>query len=539
MDAEISAGNLSRSRDLEDLGDNRSSVRTPPDRRLAVLIIAAAMIPILISGGIYFVDTPNHLFRAVLWQMLPSEGMGKFFESGTSLYPNLAIDVFSGLAGKVLPSSLAMTLYICLAIAAYISAAVWCRHARGEKTDAALLLIILLAVYSEPLYWGLFNYILGLGVMFVALHRATEQYKTRRTGWFALSQAVVVGALCLISIFPVMLYICFCLGMLLVAFHDDWRAHRFADTAGMIRAHWLSAVVVIGLLMVMEPGQSGRTDWHLITKITGIFSIGKTTNLPLEYLLSALALSILGWLAWRRGMTASRAEAAGLFACCLLFLAMPKDLMSVGAADRRLVPAIVTMAAIFVRGPSRRTAGSDKVATALLAGIVIAKCGLLLYLWAPLRQLDAAYAKIATQIPPDAIVFFVPPVEELRPGAVKRTKRFLELVSAFQRVPPADAHLFVEHPHLLLNNLIGRDVLPAQVFTNFWAKRTPEFSDLPDPAKSQTAADAAEALAQIPPSLSSYVISHIELDELLGSGSSHKIGDIDGIKLYVKCGAPC
>lgn len=272
-------------------------------------------------------------------------------------------------------------------------------------------------------------------------------------------------------------------------------------------------------------------------------------------------------------MTASRPEAAGLLACCLLFLAMPKDLMSVGAADRRLIPAIVTMAAIFVRGPSPRTAGassgettfgardadaadrdpgerrrpeparktsrSEAVATALLAGTVIAKFGLLLYLWAPLKHLDEAYAKIAAHVPPDAIVFFVPPVTEARPDAIRRTKRFWELASRFRRIPPADAHLFVEHPHLLLLNFAGRNVLPAQVFTNFWAKRTAEFSDLPDPAKSQTSADAAEALAQLPAGVASYIVSHIELDEFLKNDASHKIADVDDVKLYVVCGVKC
>lgn len=284
MDAEISAGSSSKSRDRLDLGENRSSVDTPPDRRHAALVIMAAILPIMMTGGVYFVDTPNHLFRAVLWQTMPSDGTDRYFEAGGSLYPNLAIDVFSGVFGKVVPPSLALTLFICLAVCVYISAAVWCRRARGERTDLPLLLIILLAVYSEPLYWGLFNYTLGLGVMFVALHRASEQYEAP-ADTFLVSQALIVGAMCLISIFPVMLYVCFCLGMALVALWDDRRAGRLSATAAMVRSHWLSALVVLGLLMVMEPGQSGRTDWHLVTKITGIFSIGKTTNLPLEYLL--------------------------------------------------------------------------------------------------------------------------------------------------------------------------------------------------------------------------------------------------------------
>ncbi|MBN9435824.1 hypothetical protein, partial [Bosea sp. (in: a-proteobacteria)] len=303
----------------------------------AALAILAASLPILVSGGIFFVDGPNHLFRITLREsMLAGEVGHQFFRASDELYPNLTIDVVSGALSKFVSPSTALTLFICLAVGAYIATAIWWRQQRGERADLPLLLIILLAAYSEPLYWGLFNYILGLGIMFVALHRAIEQRKTR-AGSFVASQALIVGAMCLTSIFPVMLYVCFCLGMFLVAIHDDWRDGRLADSANLLKSHWLSAVMVVVLVMVMEPGQTGKSEWHLATKVTGVFTVGKTTNLSLEYLLSFLVLGAIAWLARRRGVNISRHELAGLLACCLLYVIMPKDLMSVGAADRRLV----------------------------------------------------------------------------------------------------------------------------------------------------------------------------------------------------------
>jgi len=497
------------------------------------LIVLVATLPVLVSGGAFFVDGPNHLFRVTLWEtMLADDMVAQFFQAGDRLYPNLAIDVFTSVLGKVVSPSIALTLFICTAVCVYILAVVWCRQARGEHTDLPLLLIILLAVYSEPLYWGLFNYILGLGVMFVALCRASEQRKSHSDS-FVVTQALILGGACLISIFPVILYVCFCFGMFVVAARDDWRARRFAESAQLLRSHWLSALVVVVLLLVMEPGQSGPTEWHIATKLTGIFSVGKSTNLSFEYGLSALVLGVVGWLAWRRGLNAGRHELAGLLACGLLFLIMPKYLMSVGAADRRLVPAIVTIAAIFLRGPPAQPVRSDKAATALLLGIVAVKAGLLLYLWAPLKQLDATYAAIAREIPAHAIVLFTPPVEEARPDAIERAWRFAKLATAFQPIPAAEAHVFVEHPHLLLRHLAGRNVLPTQVFLNFWAKRASELPQLPDPATSQTFADVAAELAWLPSGVSVFVVSHIELDGTLAPDLSvRQITEVGGVRLY-------
>lgn len=493
----------------------------------------AATLPVLVSGGAFFVDGPNHFFRVTLWEMLlADDAVTQFFQAGDRLYPNLAIDVFTSILGKVVPPSVALTAFVCTAVCAYIAAAIWCRQARGERTDLPILLVILLAVYSEPLYWGLFNYILGLGVMFVALHRTVEQHKAPSDG-FVVSQALILGAMCLISIFPVMLYVCFCFGMFTVAAFDDWRARRLAESTKLLRSHWLSVLMVGGLVLVMEPGQSGPTEWHLITKVTAVFSVGKTTNLSLEYGLSALVLGVVGLLVWRRGLNAGRHELAGLLAGGLLFIVMPKDLMSVGAADRRLVPAIVTIAVIYLRGPSPQPAGPDRALSALLIAIVALKAGLLIYLWSPLKQIDATYDAIAKQIPENAIVLLVPQVEDVRPGAFDRAWRFARLAGALQPVPAAEAHVFVEHPHLLLRHLAGRNVLPTQVFLNFWAKRVSDLPQLPDPATSESLAEVAAELAWLPRDITVFVVSHVELDDVLVPDLAlRKIAEIDKVRLY-------
>ena len=76
-------------------------------------------------------------------------------------------------------------------------------------------------------------------------------------------------------------------------------------------------------------------------------------------------------------------------------------------------------------------------------------------------------------------------------------------------------------------------MLPTQVFSNFWAKRLPEFLELPDPATSQTLADVAAELAWLPPDIVSHVISHIGLDDALAPDVSlRKFVEVGNVRLY-------
>ena len=171
--------------------------------------------------------------------------------------------------------------------------------------------------------------------------------------------------------------------------------------------------------------------------------------------------------------------------------------------------------------------------SALLIAIVALKAGLLVYLWSPLKQIDATYEAIAKQIPTNAIVLLVPQVGEVRPGAVERAWRFARLVRAFQPVPAAEAHVFVEHPHLLLRHLAGRNVLPTQVFLNFWAKRASALPQLPDPATSETLAEVAAELAWLPRGVDVFVVSHIELDDAFAPDLAvRKITEVGSVRLY-------
>ena len=93
----------------------------PPVKRSrrghVALIILAATLPILVSGGAFFVDGPNHLFRVTLWEtMLADDMVAQFFQAGDRLYPNLAIDVFTSLLGKAVSPPVALTLFICAAV---------------------------------------------------------------------------------------------------------------------------------------------------------------------------------------------------------------------------------------------------------------------------------------------------------------------------------------------------------------------------------------------------------------------------------------
>jgi hypothetical protein len=268
--------------------------------------------------------------------------------------------------------------------------------------------------------------------------------------------------------------------------------------------------------------------------VTGIFTFGNTSSVPLEYLTSAMILGSIAVLAWQRGIKVSRYEVAGLLACCALFLVVPKDWNSVGVADRRLIAAIVLMGVIFVRGPSANKHRSARAVTMVLLAIIALKALLIMYLWTPLKEMDGIYTAIARAIPAKAVVLFVPPVEEQRADATERAKRFLTAVSHLSPLPVEDVSVFNHHPHLIMHSLLGKDVLPTQAFTNFWMKKRPEFRDLPNTATALTRSDIARVLAKISVGSVSHVVSHIDIRPLLPPGASaEEQRQVGPVTLYV------
>src|SRR6478609_6190919 len=70
MDERNPAGALPNSQDQEGRGPTFSSAERSSYRGSAALVILAASLPIMASGGTFYVDAPSHLFRMALGEAM-------------------------------------------------------------------------------------------------------------------------------------------------------------------------------------------------------------------------------------------------------------------------------------------------------------------------------------------------------------------------------------------------------------------------------------------------------------------------------------
>ncbi|MGF9763993.1 hypothetical protein AAII07_53670 [Microvirga sp. 0TCS3.31] len=496
----------------------RQSGSSAPARvgRCGVMILLIPLVPILTTNGHFFVDIPNHLYRVsiineILYQGVPSS----YFHISYRLYPNMAMDVVTGLLTTIMSPAAALMVFLCGTVLAYLTSILSWRASLGQRTDAAVCLLIVLILYSEMVYWGFFNYVLGLSIMHVCMALLNHQ-TIRPSRFFPVTQAGLIALLCLTSIFPVILYVAFCAGSAFEALRSSAPGARRAALGRLFRQHGLSAMMVVTLVSAMDPGQMGSTNWSIQLKLLGIFSIAKTTYVLPEYAISALTLVCLATLVWQRGLVADRDARAGTLACCLLYLALPEELHGVHLTDRRVAPAIAGLVLVLIRGPQpAATRFSTTALTMGLSLLIAIKAGILAHVWTPLASLQASYRTISALIPSGAFIVFVPPLEGQRWGAGTHVRAYLRRLSHFERIPPEEAHQYIHYYHLHFAELIGKDVYSPHVFTNLALKANLSANPLPFLAHVADLPELRTKLhgAVIAPNI--YLISHVDLQPIL------------------------
>ncbi|WP_230530197.1 hypothetical protein [Microvirga roseola] len=486
-------------------------------RLIGAVTLLTALVPIIATSGVFFVDIPNHLFRISLVSRIFHQGWEpQFFQLREALYPNMAMDVATGLLTTIISPSAALLTFLCGTVVLYFASTVYWRRSLGQKTDAPIYIFILLILYSEPLYWGLINYLFGLALMHFGMASLMRQ-ESHPSRLFPTTQALLLTVLCLSSIFPVLLYIAFCAGMALESLRSASGSERITVLARLIRQHLPSAVVVIALVGIMDPGQAGATEWNFWRKFTGLFSTAKTTPVLPEYLLSIVVLCCLIWLVRQRGLIASRPARAGLLACCLLYLVLPDQLQSVHLVDRRLVPAIAGFVLVLIRDAKPGATCSPVPLIRCLSLVIGIKTVVLVQVWSPLAEIQASYRTIAAAIPSGASVIFVPPLDKEQEGAIVRTQSYLKHLLHLEPTSPATAHLNVHYFHLYLAELSGKDINSPQVFTNLAVKIRTESFALPDLVMARDLEDLSSRLQLSHLGPETYAISHVALENFLPS----------------------
>jgi hypothetical protein len=295
------------------------------------LVLAAALAPIVASGGLFLFDLPNHLFRMQLVADILSGRPSIFYAFDLRLIPNLPLDLAAVLLGRFVDPARVALLLTCAAAAGFYLSIVYWRASNGRATSVWTCLLVVLVLYSFPLQAGLINYILGLGLMNIALARlerrdAAPTAKHSSVDFHAGQWALVV-VMYFCSIFPVLLYFAWCAG----AYLHDLLLRKVKFSALVMRAvalHLAPAVAIAALIFWGDPSPPGdsATTWLLLKKLEGVVSIGRMSNLPHEFLMFAFILLAIALRYAAGALRLDARNAAGLAALVIFFLAVPSTL---------------------------------------------------------------------------------------------------------------------------------------------------------------------------------------------------------------------
>lgn len=492
--------------------------------------------PLLLTGGLYLTDLPNHIFRMQVIADLVTGRGSSFYDLHFTLIPNLPLDFATILLGALVRAEWIALALTCLACVGFYAAILYWRRREGISTSVWLWAVIVLTVFSYPLASGLINYILGLTLMLIAMTRL-DRAGDRPSVAFCIAQAALVVAMYFCSVFPVLLYFVWAAG---IGGYDllARREHVRSLIARNAALHLASLIAIVLLILFANPLPpiATETSWTLGRKLAAILSVGRMSNLPPEFVLSALLLGAIALRAAAGALRIDGRHAAGLLGLAAAFVAMPNMLQGAGLADSRLTMGILAvLLAVARERPSPRP--SLATASAILVGfLLLLRPVSLAAAWLPLHlTLAPAYTELANQVRPGTSVLFV--LDGL--SGPERTQRIAEAWKAFLRgdspAPTDNPTAFANVWHLHAYYLSGKDVFLSELFPNFAVRQRPALAFHADYTRRPP---LAELVARDP---YDYVMTHADLRALPLTGKTLcQIAERNGVRLYrVSAGSTC
>lgn len=402
----------------------RAALLPPTRPPIAVLaaIFAVALMPLLATPILPFIDLYNHLARYfVLAHLADSAALQQDYASAWSLLPNIGLDVLATAMLRVVPQPFAAHVVVTVIFAAeYIGLLAFNRALTGRTSPIVALLIVPL-LYSFILNWGFANFLLGLGLTFGA-----AAWWLRRRDRLALG--FPVACLAAVAIFLTHGLAFALYGVLVAALEVGvWLQQPARRLAGIVRAlvPVAAQAVVPIVLFAAAPtshGHDGVTNawasiarlsnrgalagrvWDLLGyRLTTIVRVEEGPALWFDLVCFATQIVLIGLLIARGRARISPTARPALAVAAVLVIAVPPALFGVGyVADRMpLFAAGILIGALDVDRIADR---AGRTMTALLVALVALRLVVTSTGWFAYRGLYAEFNGVAHAIPPGALV---------------------------------------------------------------------------------------------------------------------------------------
>ena len=326
----------------------------------AIIVGLAAIAPLLAARFPPLNDYPFHLARIAILANLDHPILDQFYDFGSLLLPNIALDVFAWPLAGIIGAEAALRVFMILSLL-LILVGVVSLHAAAFGRLSVWPLLAAPFLYNGVFRFGFLNYIFGLGLALIAaalwirMGRAGALTPARLAFGFAASILLI---LCHMSAFGVFATIAGgaeiyrTLGGALR--FPGWRPLRALAIAA---APFLAA---IGLFWLLSPTSSVEGAAFQYAGYWAAKPLGAAFSLStgVAWLDAVTALALAAIIAYGFATRRLRAAPALLVAAALLALAiaaLPTGLLGSWYADIRLAPALafLLIAATGLRGEAR------------------------------------------------------------------------------------------------------------------------------------------------------------------------------------------
>ncbi|HEU4685508.1 MAG TPA: hypothetical protein VFS39_13465 [Nitrospira sp.] len=358
----------------------------------AVLGMALAFIPIAVSSIPPLADYPNHLARVhILTHLGGSPELAEYYRSVQGVQPNLAFDVVVGALTRVMPLEAAGRTFIALTIASLVGG-VLALHRVLHRRPSLWPLLSLFFVYNRLLLWGFLGYLFTLGLALASF-----------AAWIALDRHRVVRIVAA-TVLATLLYFghLYAFGVYAVCIagyelNGLWQQPRRLTALASAATAAIQFLPACFLFWSASPtsGAARETHWgSLWRKLGAPANLIFTYDVLLDLLCVGTIVAVVVWGLVRRRITFRRTMLGPLALLLTAFVAMPDQLFSSYAADKRLtVPILLVAIAASDWRPW------DRLPALLVSASFMVRLVLIVQLWLQANTVYAEYLAAIHRIP--------------------------------------------------------------------------------------------------------------------------------------------
>jgi hypothetical protein len=367
-------------------------------RTSCVILLLAAVLPVLAMRVLPLIDYPDHLGRMYALLHLPGDPLlARYYLLHWAMIPNLAMDLVVPPLARLTDIFFASKVFVLLLMVLMLSGPFAVQAALWRRVSAWPL-VSFLFIYNWIFMYGFTNFLFGVGVALWAIAAWIRLREARP----ALRFAVSLG-------FSLVLFITHlhALGLygLTVLCYEIWRwrenpgarGRRFFIDLIFFAAPFLLTLALLGLSKTA--GNAAVTEWLFYTKIEALYFAIKNFWPALDLAIGAGFLAAVVWFYWRGRLTVHPAAWYVLAGSIVVFVAMPFRVFGSSFADSRLPIAMLFILIGMVRWEPAARASTLRFCT-VVGLAALARFAVVALVWSRFADVYADFERSFQAIEP-------------------------------------------------------------------------------------------------------------------------------------------